>query len=150
MFVLVACKPPSVPHDLAGCDEARTFMKTVIKAKLYLVTTSAPSMGLKPSSVTLASQPHRSRSWSWDCRSLPKTVLRSRSGHQQPPACLQWRLGRNPHGAGSWMPPVREETPEASLPKPWHHVPQLCPQSEWRRRARQCVHVLGRGAWWEF
>lgn len=41
---------PSAPHGLASYDEARTFMKTVIKTKLYPVMTSASSMGLKPSS----------------------------------------------------------------------------------------------------
>lgn len=96
---------PSAPHGLAGYDEARTFMKTAVKTTL-----SRDDISLQHGSealITLASRPHRSRSWSWGCRSLQKTALRFHSGHRRPPACLQWRLGRNPHVADSWMPPVR-------------------------------------------
>lgn len=69
--------------------------------------------------ITLANRPRRTRSQSWDCKSLQKRELRSHSGHRRPPACLQWKQGRNPRGAGSWRPPVEVRHLYLPFPKPW-------------------------------
>jgi hypothetical protein len=100
--------------------------------------------------VTLVGRPHRTRSQSWDCRSLRKIALHSRSGHQRPPAYPQWRPGRNPHGAGSWRPPVGVRHLKLPFPTPRRHhhpapIPQRCLQSARHRWVRQWPSELGKG-----
>lgn len=110
------------PHGLL-CTSQEIFLEAKISSKwgglnCNLKVVLFEESAMKPP-ITLANRPRRTRSQSWDCMSRLKRVLHSHSGHQQPPACLQWRQGRNPHGAGSWRLPVEARHLYLPFPKPW-------------------------------